>query len=93
MSKETFTVREKKRLFETMKQIFLNTCVKCEGKSGLINLDRDHIIPKYQGGSDDPSNWQPLCAKCNASKGPESIDWRIPFAKKHGIEIPEIFIP
>ena len=83
------TVREKKALFIKMKSLFNNTCVRCEGKSGLINVERDHIIPKYQGGSDEPSNWQPLCAKCNASKGPETIDWRLIYAKNHGIIIPK----
>jgi 5-methylcytosine-specific restriction endonuclease McrA len=83
------TVRDKKWLFGVMKEVFLSTCVRCEGESGLVNLDRDHIIPRYQGGSDDPTNWQPLCAKCNASKGPERIDWRISFAKKHRIIIPK----
>ena len=87
------TVREKKQLFNELKKILLNTCVRCEGKSGLINIERGHIIPRYQGGSDDPSNWQPLCARCNASKGPETTDWRIPFAKKHNIVIPKLFLP
>lgn len=86
------TVREKKEVFEFMKIVFKNTCVRCEGSSKLINVERDHITPKYQGGSDDPTNWQPLCAKCNSSKGPERIDWRIPFAKKHRIEIPKEWI-
>jgi len=85
------TVREKRRLFEIMKRVFIYTCVRCEGESQLINVERDHIIPKYQGGSDDPTNWQPLCAKCNASKGPERIDWRLSFAKKYNIIIPKIF--
>jgi 5-methylcytosine-specific restriction endonuclease McrA len=94
MKEKTYlTVRERKQLFNDLKRILLNTCVRCEGESGLIHLDRDHIIPKYQGGSDNPSNWQPLCAKCNASKGPERIDWRIPFAKKHNIIIPKVFLP
>lgn len=86
------TVREKKRIFQNMKILFKNTCVRCDGKSGLINVERDHIIPTYQGGKDDPTNWQPLCAKCNASKGPETIDWRIPFAEKYGIKIPETWL-
>jgi 5-methylcytosine-specific restriction endonuclease McrA len=83
------TNKEIKEEFKEMKEVFLYTCVRCEGKSGLINVERDHIIPKYQGGNDEPTNWQPLCAFCNCSKGPERIDWRIPFAKKHGIEIPK----
>ena len=86
------TVREGKRIFTQMKALFNNTCVKCEGSSGLINLDRDHIIPRYQGGKDNPTNWQPLCPKCNASKGPETIDWRIIYAKKYGIIIPKEWI-
>ena len=29
----------------------------------------DHITPLSRGGIDHPSNWQPLCATCNLSKG------------------------
>ena len=86
------TVREKKQLFKQMAQLFNNTCVRCEGASGLARVERDHIIPKYQGGNDEPTNWQPLCAKCNASKGPETIDWRIPFAEKYSIDIPKEWV-
>ena len=28
----------------------------------------DHVVPKVQGGTDDPSNLRPLCALCNARK-------------------------
>ncbi len=31
-------------------------------------LEVDHIIPKNQGGSDDLSNLQSLCLRCNAGK-------------------------
>jgi uncharacterized protein YdaU (DUF1376 family) len=48
-------------------------CVQC-GATG--HLDRDHIVPVYQGGSDSIDNIQPLCARCNASKGPDSTDHR-----------------
>lgn len=48
-------------------------CVKC-GAQG--HQDRDHIVPIYQGGSDGIENIQPLCARCNASKGPEAVDYR-----------------
>lgn len=86
------TVREKKALFNDMKKLFNYTCVRCKGESGLINVERDHIIPTYQGGINEVTNWQPLCAKCNASKGPETIDWRIPYAKENNIIIPEDWI-
>jgi ATP adenylyltransferase len=32
-------------------------------------LEVDHIIPRRHGGSDDRSNLQALCWKCNANKG------------------------
>jgi hypothetical protein len=33
----------------------------------------DHIIPRNQGGSDDFSNLQSLCFRCNAAKRLESV--------------------
>lgn len=48
-------------------------CLRCGGLGPLV---KDHIVPIYQGGSDGIENLQPLCKKCNASKGPERIDFR-----------------
>lgn len=44
-------------------------CVKCgtSSKNGFITCD--HIIPKSKGGGNNFSNLQPLCYKCNLSKG------------------------
>jgi len=53
---------------------FCGSCVRC-GSAGY-NLERDHIVPLYQGGCDCIENIQPLCARCNASKGHEDIDYR-----------------
>ena len=37
----------------------------------------DHIVPKNQGGSDDLSNLQALCFRCNAGKrDTDSTDFR-----------------
>lgn len=62
--------------WENLKIACGNLCVFCKGKSGLINIEKDHIIPLYQGGSDSIENIQPACAKCNASKGANSTDMR-----------------
>jgi 5-methylcytosine-specific restriction endonuclease McrA len=48
-------------------------CPRC-GRHGWY-LERDHVIPIYQGGCDGAHNLQPLCARCNAQKGPEAVDW------------------
>jgi 5-methylcytosine-specific restriction endonuclease McrA len=49
-------------------------CVRCG--TNEYNLEKDHIIPVYQGGSDSIENLQPLCPYCNVKKGPESFDWK-----------------
>ena len=51
-----------------------HSCVKC-GATG-VHLDKDHIVPLYQGGSDGIENLQPLCAPCNAGKGADATDHR-----------------
>ena len=48
-------------------------CLRCGDVNRLV---KDHIIPIYQGGSDGLENIQPLCAKCNSSKGRENLDFR-----------------
>lgn len=62
--------------WELIKMVCGYVCVSCNGSSGLLNLEKDHIIPLYQGGSDSIDNIQPSCAKCNASKGPDCTDHR-----------------
>ena len=41
-------------------------CVKC--RCWRKHLHRDHIVPKWKGGSDTPDNWQWLCANCHEDK-------------------------
>lgn len=65
-----------KQEWKFLKLVCGNVCVSCNGESGLLNIEKDHIIPIYQGGSDSINNIQPSCAKCNASKGPDCTDHR-----------------
>lgn len=50
-------------------------CAKC----GIYrwSLDKDHIIPKSKGGSDDPDNIQYLCQNCHSDKTIEDRKGRI----------------
>ena len=44
----------------------------------------DHIVPRNQGGSDDLSNLQALCFRCNAGKR-----WEARASPQHGERIAE----
>lgn len=50
-----------------------NKCLKCNRKA---ELTVDHIVPLPLGGTNDISNIQPLCRRCNASKWTKTIDYR-----------------
>jgi uncharacterized protein YdaU (DUF1376 family) len=50
-------------------------CVKCHATG--CELVKDHIKPIYQSGSDAISNIQPLCVRCNSSKGADGTDFRL----------------
>lgn len=71
-----------------MKEFFDNTCCCCMGDSGLSNIEKDHVVPIYMDGSDAIENLQPLCARCNASKGGNISDWRPQLADFLNKELP-----
>ena len=59
--------------------VFCRVCVLCNGKNmhSVNDLQRDHIKPVSCGGADTIENIQPLCHKCNATKGDkDDTDWR-----------------
>lgn len=56
---------------EVKKYVFERNQYQCQscGKTNLqIELQIDHIIPLARGGSNDISNLQTLCSKCNLQK-------------------------
>lgn len=64
-----FTVEEWQALCEQ----YGNKCLAC---GAADKLTVDHITPISLGGTNDISNIQPLCGRCNSSKGARSIDYR-----------------
>jgi 5-methylcytosine-specific restriction endonuclease McrA len=76
--------------WQQMKDFFEGVCARCLGERGLINVERDHIIPLYHDDSSDGiDNIQPICAFCNISKGPERIDHRPKLAEFLGKDLPD----
>lgn len=51
-------------------------CLCCHKEEPRIKLTVDHVVPVTQGGSNDIRNIQPLCLKCNLSKGTQTRDYR-----------------
>lgn len=60
-----------RRLQRLRLQLFANEplCRLCAeaGRTRLAEI-RDHIIPLAEGGTDDPTNIQPLCRECSDQK-------------------------
>lgn len=48
-------------------------CLCCESTR---RLQVDHIIPRYHGGTNDPSNLQTLCSVCNRDKDIQEMHFR-----------------
>lgn len=51
---------------------FGNKCLSC----GAPEITIDHVKPISQGGTNTIDNLQPLCQKCNSSKGSKTVDYR-----------------
>jgi len=50
-----------------------HTCLAC---GSTKNLHMDHVVALANGGEHDIDNVQPLCRRCNGSKGARTIDYR-----------------
>lgn len=70
----------RKRRRESGKQrfrIFVRDRFKCQyccHRFQPADLTLDHIIPRAQGGGDDPENLAAACIPCNQRKGPRNPD-------------------
>lgn len=56
-----------------MQRLLSSPCVECGHPKSTL----DHIIPIKRGGTHGVGNLQPLCGKCNSSKGAKlMVEWR-----------------
>ena len=60
-------------------------CAMCGVYGSSVVLQKDHVTPIYQGGSDAIDNLQPLCLPCNTAKGPDATNWAA-YRLEHGYE-------
>jgi 5-methylcytosine-specific restriction endonuclease McrA len=66
------------RTKELMKSVFENTCAICGKVSDHTEID--HIIPLWNGGTDEVDNLQVVCYECHKKK---SADEHRELAKLH----------
>jgi len=64
--RDYLTQNQKDKLFENNDF----TCVTCGLKvsAGIRGLQADHKVPLSRGGSNNITNWQPMCNNCNVGK-------------------------
>lgn len=62
---------------EVRKEVFRLHGYRCLNCPRKTNIHLDHVKPVILGGLDTIDNLQPLCYKCNISKGAKTIDYRI----------------
>jgi 5-methylcytosine-specific restriction endonuclease McrA len=60
--------------FRELCNFYGNRCLRC-GRTDA-KLTPDHVIPLGPPHSDEISNIQPLCLKCNQQKGTKTTDYR-----------------
>lgn len=50
------------------------TCIYCGFAGQPRSFHRDHKVPKFSGGTDDPANIVTACSRCNIAKGVKSYE-------------------
>jgi 5-methylcytosine-specific restriction enzyme A len=64
-------------------------CVMCKAQ-GRVSMatELDHIVPLFKGGTDEPNNFQSLCAEHHREKTNEDLGYRP--SKRVGVDgVPE----
>lgn len=61
--------------WEDMKRRY-GACLCCGRAEPDVKLEADHVVPLAKGGAHSAKNIQPLCRRCNATKGTMVIDYR-----------------
>ena len=67
----------KKTRFDVFKRD-LFTCQYCGRRPPEVVLEVDHVIPRNEGGSDEPDNLTTSCFDCNRGKGHRSLGDTLP---------------
>ena len=62
--------------WKALKLKYGSRCLSCHRQEPEITLTQDYVVPISKGGSNDISNIQPLCLKCNMEKYTQTIDYR-----------------
>ena len=68
--------------WEELKALYRGCCLACGMQEpfahlGYPHLTEDHVIPITKGGTNYIENIQPLCLRCNSTKGTQTTDYRI----------------
>ncbi len=58
----------------SIKKVHNFICRACKVKKSSEELEIDHIIPASEGGTNEPSNLQPLCFDCHHDKTSKELD-------------------
>lgn len=54
--------------WKTVLGAYNNVCAVCGCTPDENGFQQDHKVPRARGGTDDLTNWQPLCDSCNIEK-------------------------